>query len=185
MSANNPTCPTGCDDFLLDVDFDFCDPQVSFGEIDKIFVMARSGGNLLDWESASEWATRLALDPTADLDAIIQIDVSGDQPPAEADEVIISRNRRVQTPKTFTVNFDVDDISDDNYQFMRWLECNTIVKIWYTANDKMFGSNAGIDNVTLMMDNQIERGQKTVHKLVGNAKWEAQYSPNRITNPLA
>ena len=139
MSVNNPTCPTGCDSFLLDVDFDYCDPDVQFGEIDHIYLMAQTGTVLTDWTALGEWTTRKALDPTSDLDAIIDLTVMGDLPPAETDEIEISLGRKIQSPASFTVNFDIDDVSDDNYALMRFLECNVVVKCWYSANEVLFG----------------------------------------------
>lgn len=183
MSTYNPTCPTGCDSFLIDVDFDYCDPSIEFGEIDHIYVMAQSGSDLADWESLTVWNARKALDPTSDTDAIIDLTVMGDLPVAETDEIEISDGRKIQSPSTFTVNFDIDDVSEDNYDFMRWLECNTVFKIWFAANEVLFGGNDGIE-VNLTAKYQIERGQKSIQKIVGTAKWEGKFSPERTTNPM-
>ena len=184
MSVNNPTCPTGCDSYLIDVDFNYCDPDIQFGEIDHIYVMAQTGSNLNNWENLAEWNTRKALDPTADTDAIIDLHVSGDLPVAENEEIEITLARKIYTPSTFTINFDIDDVSDDNYEFMRWLECNTVFKIWFSANEVLFGGNTGIE-VNLTGKYMIERGQKTYHKIQGIAKWENKFSPERTTNPMA
>ncbi len=108
----------------------------------------------------------------------------GDLPPAETDEIEISLGRKIQTPATFTVNYEIDDVTQDNYDFMRWLECNTVFKIWYSANEVIFGGNEGIE-VNLQGKYQIERGQKSVQKIVGTAKWENKFSPVRTTNPMA
>ena len=185
MSRELPTCPTGCDSNLPEVNFDYCNPAVQFGEIDKIYLMARDGSPLLDWESLTEWNARLALDPTSDADAIIELHVIGDQPEPESEELTISLDRKIQTPKTFTLNVEIDDVSDENYQAMRFFECNTVVRAWYSANDVLFGNNAGIDNVNIKLHYMIERGQKTLHKIIGTVSWESEFSPNRITNPLA
>ncbi len=185
MSRELPVCPSTCDDFLPEVDFDYCDPEVKFGEIDKVFLMARNGSPLLDWESLSEWNTRLALDPLTDVDAILELHVIGDQPLAESEEILISLGRKIQTPKTFILNVDIDDVSDLNYQFMRWVECNTVLRCWYSANTVLFGNNAGIDNVNVKLGYLIERGQKVLQKIVGTVTWENAFSPNRITNPMA
>ena len=187
MSQELPTCPTGCDGLLPEVDFNYCDPDVQFGEIDKIYVMARDGSPLLDWESLSEWNSRIVASGVApsSADDIIELHVIGDQPLPESDELVISLDRRIQTPKTFTLNVEMDDVSDPNYQFMRWLECNTSVRIWYSANEKLFGDNAGIDKVNFKLGYQIERGQKTLQNIAGTVTWEDEFSPNRITNPMA
>jgi len=133
MSRELPTCPTGCDSYLPDVDFDYCSPDVQFGEIDKLYLMARGGGALLDWESLSEWTDRLELDPASDENAIIELHVIGSQAAPESDEIKISLDRRIQTPKSFTLNVAIDDVSDANYDFMRFLECNTVIRMWFSA----------------------------------------------------
>lgn len=184
MSLNLPTCPTGCDSFLQDVDFNFCDPDVQFGEIDHIYLKARDGSDLLDWESLAIWNARKALVPGDDEDAIIDLVVIGDLPVAETEEIEISLGRKIQSPSSFTVNFEIDDVSDDNYELMRWLECNIIVDAWYSANEVLFGGNPGIE-VSIAAKYQIERGQKSIQKIVGTLKWESKFSPPRTTNPMA
>jgi len=184
MSFNAPTCPEGCDSFLQAVDFDYCDPYVQFGEIDHIYAKARDGSDLLDWAQLALWNARFALDPTADLDAIIDLTVIGDLPPAEAEEIEISLGRKIMSPASFTINFEIDDVSDTNYELMRFFECNFVVDIWYSANNMLFGGNAGIEAI-ISAKYQIERGQKSVQKIVGTVKWEATFSPPRITNPMA
>ena len=184
MSVNNPTCPTGCDSYLAAVDFNYCDPEVHFGEIDHIYLKARDGSDLLDWQSLAVWNARLALDPLTDNDAIIDLVVVADQPPAETEEIEISLGRKIQSPSSFTINFEIDDVSDLNYELMRWLECNLVVDMWYSANDVLFGGNPGIE-ASLSAKYQIERGQKSLQKIVGTVKWESQFSPPRTTNPMA
>ena len=184
MSVNDPTCPTGCDSFLVDVDFDYCDPDVQFGEIDHVYMMAQTGANLADWTSLTVWNARKALDPTSDVDAVVDLTVMGDQPLAETEEIEISLGRKIQSPASFLVNFDIDDVSDDNYELMRFMECNVLVKVWYSANEVLFGGNTGIEAV-VSMKYQIERGQKSVQKIIGTVKWENKFSPERTTNPMA
>ena len=184
MSFNTPTCPTGCDSYLVEPDFNFCDPDVQFGEIDHIYLKARDGSDLLDWESLAVWTARLALNPLTQIDAVIDLVVLGDLPPAETEEIEISLGRKIQSPSTFTINFDIDDVSDANYELMRWLECNMIVDMWYSANEVLFGGNPGIE-CTIQAKYQIERGQKSLQKIVGTVKWESKFSPPRTANPMA
>lgn len=183
MSLNNPTCPTDCDSYLVDVAFDYCTPNVLFGEIDHLYLKARDGSDLLDWESLAVWNDRKALDPTSDHDAIIDLHVIADLPPAEVEKIDISLGRKIQSPATFVINFEIDDVSDDNYELMRWLECNLIVDAWYSANEVLFGGNPGIE-VSLEAKYQIERGQKSLQKIVGTVNWESKFSPPRTTNPM-
>jgi len=183
MSVNNPTCPTGCDSYLVAPNFDYCDPDVQFGEIDHIYLMAQEGANLANWESLAVWTARLALDPTEDTDAIIDLTVIGDQPVAESEEIEISEGRKIHSPSQFVINFEIDDVSDENYELMRLLECNFLVRAWYSANETLFGGNTGIE-CTLHAKYQIERGRRSLQKIVGTMKWESKYSPERTTNPM-
>lgn len=186
MSVNNPTCPTGCTDYLQNVSFDLCNPAVEFGEIDHIYLMSQNGDSLANWELLSVWQARLApaLDPTSDYNAIIDLHVIADLPVAEQEELTISLARKIQTPATFLINFEIDDLSEENYDFMRWLECNFLVTMWFSANEVLFGGNDGID-VTFKAKPQIERGQKSLQKIVGSVSWESKFSPERCVNPMA
>ena len=184
MSVNNPTCPAACDSFLEEVDFDFCNPDLYFGEVDHLYVMAQAGANLANWELLAVWNARLALDATADVDGILDLHVIGDYPPAEAEDIVISLNRTITTPATHIINFEIDDVSDDNYEFMRWLECNTLMKLWFSANELIFGGNTGIE-VMIKAKYQIERGSKSLQKIIGTVTWESKFSPERTTNPMA
>ena len=184
MSVNNPDCPTGCSSYIQEADFDWCNPYTTFGEIDHIYVMSNAGSNLNNWNDLDEWQTRMALDPSSDYDAIQDLYVVADLPAAEQEEVEISGGRKVYPPASFTINWDIDDLSDANYEFMRWLECNFFVKIWFSAGDYLYGGNVGIET-SLSGKLVIERGQKSLQKISGTAFWESQFSPERTTNPMA
>jgi len=183
MSVNNPVCPVGCSGLLPSIDFDACSPDVFFGEIRKIYLMAYSGANLLNWESLAVWTARISADGV-DVDDIREFTVSADLPVGESDEIIISDNRIIASPKTFTLNVDIDDVSDLNYEWMRSSECGNLVKLWFATEDLLFGGNTGIA-VNAMFSYMIERGYKTVHKISGTFKWDSQFSPERTTNPMA
>ena len=110
MSSINPVCPTGCASILPDVSFDLCNPNVSWGEIQRIFVgMADAtpfaGGA---WTDLSLWTAALAL-ATNQTDAIRQLYVSADLPAATADETVISLGRKIYSPATHVINVDVYD----------------------------------------------------------------------------
>ena len=184
MSVQLPVCPTGCSSILPAMDFDACAPEISFGEIRKIYLMAFDGANLLNWESLAVWVARIDNDDILDDDSIRELTVSADLPVGESDEIIISDNRRIASPKTFSINTDIDDVSDLNYDFMRVTECGTLFKMWYATEDKLFGGNTGI-TVNVNMSYLIERGFKSIQKITGTFVWESQFSPERTTNPMA
>ena len=172
-------CPTDCEGYLPPVDFSLCDPNVDFGEIDRIYVTGR-GNAIADWNVASDWTDRF--DAVGD-DKIIVLHVSGDQPPAESTEVEISLCRKVYSPKDFTLNIDIDETSVINNDFMRELECNDLYTIWYSAGQYMYGSSEGID-VNITLNNNITRGCNELNLITGTIKWDAKHHPEKIINPL-
>lgn len=184
MSVLDPTCPTGCSDFLPVVDFDACAPKVSFGEIKRIYVASLDAEVFADWTSAGEWTTRIDNTDVADIDKVRELTVSADMPAGAADTIEISDKRKVMTPSTFTINLDIDDNSDDNYEFMRWTECNQTVRMWYATEDFLYGGEGGV-TATISLKEVIQRGTKSIIKLVGTATWENKYSPERCANPLS
>lgn len=185
MSYVEWPCPDSCTAPPPEVNFDFCDPAVHFGEIDRIFVASRDAAPVADVESLTEW--NLRIDPTGlNVDDIRQLDVSGNMPKPEREKIQISRAREISTPGKFMIEFDIDDISDENYEFMRATYCNTVHQFWWTAGDVLFGGldGAGVEGV-MELDIVIERGgKKSLHKLSGTITWEETKPPYRYDNPF-
>lgn len=183
MSLINPTCPTGCSFQIPAVDFDLCNPQIFFGEIEHIFMAAGDATPFTDFEDLAEWTARVS-ESAIEADTIRDFHVLADLPAASADEVVISLGRKVYSPATHTINVDIDDISDLNYEFARTTSCNTQFRIWFATESHIFGGNDGI-LATVNLRPVIERGQKSVNKLTGTITWDAQFSPQRGVNPYA
>jgi len=182
MSLVTVVCPTDCENYLAPVDFSLCDPDVDFGEIERIYVTARGAG-LTDWTDAAEWAARLDNDTEDDNTKIRTLFVRGDQPPAESNEVEISLCRIVYSEKDFTLNLDIDETSVINNDFMRYIECNDLYTIWYQAGKYLYGGTDGID-VNIGLNNNIPRGCNELNLITGTVKWQAKHSPEKIINPL-
>ena len=185
MSTLNPTCPIGCSSILPDVSFDLCNPNVTFGEIQRIFVGMADAAPFASgsWEDLSLWTAALAL-ATNQPNAIRQLYVSADLPAASADEVVISLGRKIYSPATHTINVDVDDLSQENYDFMRTLGCNLQFRVWFMTEDYMFGGQDGI-LAQFTLRPVIERGIKSLNKLSGTITWEDKFSPERAVSVYA
>lgn len=183
MSLVTPICPTDCEDYLPPFDMSLCDPNVDFGQIDRIYITG-NGHGLSDWTDASEWATRLD-NTTEDNDTLIRtLHVAGDQPAAESAETTISLCRIVYSPKGFTINFDIDETNITNNDAMRLIECNNLFTIWFAAGQYLYGGTAGIEDVGITMNNVIPRGCDTLNLISGTAKWKSKFHPEKIVNPL-
>jgi len=166
------------------VNFDLCDPQVSFGEIEIIMLAAGDAANFTDWTDLAEWTARIDNADVADPDKIRQMYVVADLPAATADEIIISKGRKVYSPATHVINVEIDDLSDENYEFARTSSCNVTFKVWFFTKSHMYGGNDGVlANVTLRP--VIERGQKSINKISGTISWESQFSPERADSVFA
>jgi len=176
------TCATDCSDAIPDPEFDLCNPEVNFGEVDAIFVTTL-GNPLTDETSALEWNTRLAL-LTADPTKIRELQVVGEKPVPEESEVIISRNVTVTGPKTHTVNFEIHQTNKANYEFMRSFECARKVLVWYrTAGGKLYGGPNGIE-VTLKLNHSIPKSRKEITVFIGSIKWDAKFHPCEANSPI-
>ena len=183
MSTLNPTCPTNCGSVLPESSFDECNPNVSFGEIEAIFFQAASADEMVDWENLAEWTQLLAL-ATSDGNAMRKFDVIADMPMPAADESIISKGRKVYSPATRTLNVDIDDVSDENYEFARTTGCNLQFIVRFATPSYMYGGNAGI-LAMVKFEPVIERGQKSINKLTGTITWDAQFAPERAESVFA
>lgn len=179
----NPTCPANCGSTLPDTLFNVCNPSVGFGEIQSIFIGVATADPFSDWTDLTQWETALAL-AVSETNAIRELVVSADLPAAAADEIVISKGRKIYSPATHTINFDIDDISGENYDFARMTSCNLQFRVWFMTASYMYGGNDGI----LAMINirpVIERGIKSLNKLTGTVTWEAQFSPERAESVYA
>lgn len=183
MSLITPTCPDGCDFQLPVLSFDICTPSVAFGEITHLYIAAGDAAGFTDVTDLAEWTARLS-DDSVDADAIRTLHVIADLPAASAEEIVISLGRKVYSPADHVINVEIDDVSDSTYEFARATSCNTGYKVWFATPEYIFGGTEGIDAM-LNLRPQIERGIKSVNKLVGTVTWSAKFSPERHVSPFA
>ena len=175
-------CSTSCESELPVVEFDICNPEVHFGQISDVFI-TNVGNPLTDENSPSEWTTRLSL-PQSDPSKIINLLGIGDKPAAEANEIEISRGRTVSGNKNHTINFRIDETSDDNYNMMRSFECSKVAKMWYkTFEGKLYGGAEGID-ASISFNHVIPENASELEVLQGTLKWKAKFHPCRTDYPL-
>ena len=90
---------------------------------------------------------------------------------------------RSTTYKTHKIEFYIDEVTAENHEFMRVLECGGQVKIWYDSMEYLWGGTAGI-LVSVKLDEEIPESNKELYKFKGTVTWLSKISPNRISNPL-
>lgn len=182
MSTNLlPICPEDCTSNLPVFNFTECAPVLLEGQITDFFI-GKSGQPFVDWHDADEWETRVSNTSTAD-NAIRHLAVIGDMPAASSTEKTISHRRVVKTGKTRTINYVIDDVSDENYDAARQLECGGSRPVWFLSGGKLFGGNEGI-LVNLDMNPVIPNSLDEFQTLVGTAAWKTKFSPERIDVPF-
>ena len=182
MSIVNPTCQDGCQVIPPIWSFNDCDPDVNYGQIDRIYIASLGMNDLIDWTSLAEWTGHLD-NTTLDLQKIRFLNVIGMKPPAEGDLKDISRNRKITADKTHTITFRVDETDATNYDALRQIECNGNFKVWYQAGKYLYGDNSGI-TAYVSLNDDIPEDKKELNVFQGVITWDAQFHPARITNPL-
>lgn len=178
-----PTCSAGCEADLPEVNFDDCLPVVIFSVIVRIFLAKKTAAPFTDWTAAGEWVSRISANSTG-ADAIRVLTVIADKPAGAGVIKEISNGRRITIGKDHTLNFTIDDVSDENYQAMRQLECGGEYKMWYeTLGEKMFGGNEGI-LVRVDVNNVLGRGRDEIEVINGVFSWRAKFHPERTASPI-
>lgn len=185
MSVNvNPTCPSGCTVAPPPVSFDYCNPTTVFGEINYIYLTSADDNTYLDdWSSLAEWTARL--DQTSEVGTEIRkLTVIGSKAAPEYTEIEMSLNRTRVSTKRHTISFRIDELNDDNYDFLRTLECGGFMRAWWSDADYMYGGTAGT-LVSVKLDHVIPENSQELQYFEGTLTWESKYHPERIANPLA
>lgn len=179
----NPICPENCDTPLEEVLFNDCAPEIILSEIKRVLISKANATAFTDWKLAAEWTERISA-AGVEPDAIRSLTVIGDKPAPANVTKDVSNKRKITIGKDHTLNFTVDDVSDENYEFMRSTECGGKFRMWYeTHGGKLYGGNEGI-LVDIVMDDVLNRGVDEIETLAGVATWRAKFSPERIISPI-
>jgi len=183
-----PDCPTDCTGALESVNFSECAPEVHFGEIAKLYLWVDSTtppfASQAEYDSAAHWATHLNQTATAITD-IREFTVIGEMPEPEQTETPISGDRTVIGYKKFTLNLEIDETNETNYNFLLASECNGKYKANFeTADGILYGGYLGLD-VSLKMNQVIPRSRQEVVKIMTKVSWTSKNHPFRQISPVA
>ncbi len=178
-----PTCPTTCAGAKPAQSFNECTPELHYGEISKIYYCEADGTAFTNVDQLGEWTTRLDQSSNT-ADKIRTLVVIGEMLEAEQTEIPISGGRTSYSPKTFTINAEIDETNDTNYEAMLTFECNLKYKIWPETSDGMlYGGNAGIE-VVFKSNQPIPKSREEIVKILLSAKWKSKNSPLRCLSPM-
>lgn len=171
------------------VSFGNCAPKQVESEINRLYITIEdpnNPGEALggpdDWTDPADWATAIHASTAQKVRELIVI---GDLPEPEQEVRIVSDRRKVMGTKNFKLNITVDDATDDNYEFMRTLECGFTVRIWYgNIGGKLYGDQNGVLCDVTKANAPLDRGQNTFERFEFTFEWEAAGHPPRIDNPM-
>lgn len=176
-----PPCPTTCAGSVTDVTFNECAPELHWGEISKLYVVDANFGGL-DADSLVDWNANLGDDIDGKIRTLIVI---GELPEPETVEVPISGDRIAIGSKTFNLPFTIDETNEDNYHFLKYLECGGKFIIWFETSDGiLYGGDTGIE-VSIRLNLVIPKERTALVQYVGKATWKSLTHPCRTTFPLA
>ena len=177
------SCQNSCETALPEVKFSKCSPNIVLSEIVRIFVGKQTTQPFNNWKDASEWTQRLS-ETANTANAIRPLTVIADKPAGSPVVKEISNGRKYNLRKDFTVNIEIDDVSPENYEFMRVTQCGGEYKLWFeTAGGRIYGGNEGID-ASLVLDNVLGRGKDEIEKITGTASWSDKFSPEMALSPI-
>lgn len=165
------------------VSFEDCNGvSLLHGEIKEIR-FTNIGNPLTDVTDGTEWGTRLD-DSTATDTLIRTLKVRGDKPIAGSNAVNRAGNLKSFGPRTQVINFDLDDLSDANYDAARSMQKLPNWLFWYVDNDGyVYGGNSGITG-SFDLGHQIPREQQDGQTIQGVISWEDRQDPERDTDPV-
>ena len=178
-----PACVAGCNQQTLPtVSFSDSCPEINPSEIEEIYFTEPDAAPFTDVSQPGEWATRLS--QTANTaGSIRRLNVVGDKPAAAEQRKTISKQREVFTDATHTLNAEIDETNDTNYDAMREMQCQPKWRIWYkTRGGKNYGGNEGI-LANISIRDVLGRGDEH-EKFVLTATWRSKFDPPRVTSPI-
>ena len=177
--SDNIDCPIGCESAKFNSAFDECAKQLHFGEITRIAVASNTFVGFTDVEDKTEWESHVA---SGDIELLV---VKGDIGEPEQEEIEGTDGSTIYGAPTFTLNFEIQDLTDENFEMLRKTYCNSVHKIWYLTADHVYGGNAGISSTNVRMHGAIERGSTTLQRINGTAKFrtKSNNTPKRTDRP--
>lgn len=173
-----------CNYTLPEVDFsEDCAGETYASEIEELFIAKADAIPFTDWEDAAEWASRLSDTASVSGNEIRRLIVIGDKPAAQSVMLTVSKKRKKKVDATHQLNFDVDDLTQKNYDFALAMQEGRMVRAWWkNRGQNMFGGNEGV--LAFMEINPVSGRGDEIEKLIGNLAWNSVSDPERVASPI-
>ena len=175
-------CPPGV--VIPVVTANFCSPVTNFGQIKKIH-FGNLGNPFTDVTDLAEWTSRRDNATTTGTDYIRTLYGIGSKAAPEKTEVEFSLGRKLNTDSEHSFTFRVDEMSDENYALMKFLEDNPGIQIpvWWEVQKFLYGGNDGV-TCTMDMVEITPEDKNALQYFELTISFEGS-SPQRDANPMA
>jgi len=177
---STPVCAP-CDDLDFPATTNNCVPEQNESEIAYMFLSVPSSGDINVPAITSPNFSTPAVATTFVAPSGAMLQVIGDLPEPESSQRVGSGRRILRDKKNFTVNFTIDDTTDENYEFLRTLECSPSVFVWFmTLGGKVYGAvDNGIPGMVSKANAPLDRGAGTYERFEVSINWRAWGHPPR------
>jgi len=183
MSVINTNCPTDCTTAVKPVAFNYCDAYTNHGEIDKLFIASEEAQPLTNFCDLAEWLSRID-NTTIDVDAIREIHFIGEKPAAEGEMENLGGGYEKPRLANHTLTGRIVEIGDENYNFIRSLQCGGRYRVWWTSGNHLYGGNEGeLAKVSARLVTPLEKTENEYFQVT--VAWEKIQDPDRCLNPFA
>ena len=187
-----PTCPTDCTNILANWAFDECSPEWAAGEIGRVFLFGI--GYPIANDPKTDPAGFLAAvnarmsNTSAAANAIRVLTVIGEKPEPETNIIKMSNNREIVTTKKHQIVFDIDEMSQENRDAIRQLECGNKFLMMFESGEKLLwgGSDHIGDGIegSFIANLVIPRDRSGLTYYRCTFTWEDKFHPDSVESPL-
>lgn len=176
-----PACPTCDEGYSFPESTANCTPEQNESQIGYLFLSIPSAANdNVPHITSPDFSSPTVMTTFASPNGAV-FRVIGDLPEPESTQRIGSGRRVLRNKKNFTANFTIDDTTDENYEFLRLLECYPSVFVWYmTEGGKVYGAtDYGIPATVSRANAPLDRGEDTYERFEVSINWRAWAHPPR------
>lgn len=176
------TCPTDCAVLnfpAIDVDQDCTAFDITESEVCGVLIV-QDGNYPTDWESAAAWEMVINNAGTTAADGKYLVGRGGvPVPDKETVELPKKVDRTIR--RTYTLNMNVLNMSDQHYEFLRAAQCgDTSVRVWFeTVGGFLYGGASGIEPKMIDADMPLNEGRDSYQQGTLIISWEADGDADR------
>lgn len=98
----------------------------------------------------------------------------------------VHKRQKVTSKRLFTLTWQVFNLSNAQYEFLRSMQCNpTNFTFWYANDTHVWGKSTGIVPVSTDVDFPLGAGEGDVEQATLTIQFEAKVDPERKSNPYS